>query len=281
MLTGRARTLRQAAVTAVTLLVAVWASSVATPAYAQRGPALRTGKVTHHTVHSEVLGADHGMNVYTPPQYDGRTPLPTTYVLPGGCVEEGFWPYVGATVDNLDVLFTSGRVTPQIVVFPSGEMGTDILGSPLADPMPDVLVKDVVPFVDHIYRTLPLPQGRAVAGVSCGGVQALNTLVQYPGRFSRVGLWSTGWFPQTIETVRTDPAVLAQLRSPAFRKGTRYLEGRIGELDTLAGPNFGPTLDLLAEYGLTATRVVLPGRTHFDANYDALTGGLEAFYRQR
>ncbi|BDZ64742.1 hypothetical protein GCM10025877_16800 [Agromyces mangrovi Wang et al. 2018] len=240
------------------------------------------GSVAHHRYFSENLGAESGVVVYTPPQYDARRPLPVLYIAPGGCRDEEHWFTIpGVDAESLDAVFHSGDAEPMIIVSVNGSVGSDLFESPLADPFPTELVDSVVPFVDAHYATIPNGRHRALAGNSCGGIQVLNTLIQYPGAFSEIGLWSTGWFPSTLESFATDPALAATLESPRLEHGTRYLEARVGADDFLAGPNLQATADFLAtEAGIeTPTFEAIPGIGHDDeAGRLALFGGLKSFF---
>ncbi len=47
-------------------------------------------------------------------------------------------------------------------------------------------IKELVPHIDHTYRTIPTREGRAIAGVSMGGYGAIKLACKYPDIFSSV-----------------------------------------------------------------------------------------------
>ena len=54
------------------------------------------------------------------------------------------------------------------------------------------LLKDIVPFVEKHFRTLPGAENRALAGLSMGGGQTLRVATTHPDQFAYVGVWSAG-----------------------------------------------------------------------------------------
>ena len=200
-------------------IVATALAGIINPAAAVAAPPRLGGGITRHSYFSENLGSESGIMVYTPPQYDGRKPLPVLYLAPGACRDEYEWltRTPGVNVETLDAVFESGEATPMIIVTLNSRVGSNIQGNPLQDPFPKERVETVVPFVDTHYKTIPSAQHRALAGRSCGGVQTLNTLLQYPGAFSEIGLWDTGWFAPIRASFSTHPALAADSRTRTLR----------------------------------------------------------------
>jgi enterochelin esterase family protein len=54
------------------------------------------------------------------------------------------------------------------------------------------LIDEVIPAVDRAYKTDPSRDGRAIAGLSMGGAEALLTGLNRPDKFSWVGAFSAG-----------------------------------------------------------------------------------------
>jgi enterochelin esterase family protein len=54
------------------------------------------------------------------------------------------------------------------------------------------LVKDIIPYIESHYRVLADKDNRALAGLSMGGMQTLNTTGKYPGLFGYIGVMSMG-----------------------------------------------------------------------------------------
>jgi predicted alpha/beta superfamily hydrolase len=66
-------------------------------------------------------------------------------------------------------------------------------GEPLSDAYLRFVVKEVKPFVDSVYRTLPERESTFIMGSSMGGLVSLYALCQYPQVFRGAGCLSTHW----------------------------------------------------------------------------------------
>jgi predicted alpha/beta superfamily hydrolase len=66
-------------------------------------------------------------------------------------------------------------------------------GNPLSDRYLQFLVREVKPFVDETYRTLPGRESTFVMGSSMGGLVSLYALCEYPHIFQGAGCLSTHW----------------------------------------------------------------------------------------
>ena len=64
---------------------------------------------------------------------------------------------------------------------------------PLSDAYLSFIVKELKPFVDATYRTLPARQSTYVMGSSMGGLISLYALCEYPETFGGAGCLSTHW----------------------------------------------------------------------------------------
>jgi enterochelin esterase-like enzyme len=53
---------------------------------------------------------------------------------------------------------------------------------------------NVIPFVEKNYKAIPDSKGRALAGLSMGGIQTLYAGVKNTELFSYLGVFSSGWF---------------------------------------------------------------------------------------
>lgn len=54
----------------------------------------------------------------------------------------------------------------------------------------DSIIKDLIPFIDSHYRTVPLRRARAVAGLSMGGYGAMFLGLKHSGTFAAIGAFS-------------------------------------------------------------------------------------------
>ncbi len=157
---------------------------------------------------SPVLGMERLMYVYTPPGYkDNNGRYPVLYLLHGGGGDEDAWTTLGRAPQILDNLVAAGKAKPMIVVMTNGNPGQ--AAAPVVMPpapqtgrqgpsamgqgkFEESLVKDVIPFIDRQFRTLPGKDNRAVSGLSMGGMQTMNIAGDYPETFSYFGVMSMG-----------------------------------------------------------------------------------------
>ncbi len=144
------------------------------------------------------------MHVYTPPGYEnGSARLPVLYLLHGGGDSDDSWPTVGRAGAILDNLIASGKAVPMLIVMPAGHVSTEFRLMPGArmghDAFNDDLVKVVLPYIDAHYRTVADRDHRAIAGLSMGGLQTLNIALDDSADFAYVGVFSSGWFPNSIK----------------------------------------------------------------------------------
>jgi enterochelin esterase-like enzyme len=153
---------------------------------------------------SSATGGERRMHVYTPPGYDnGSARLPVLYLLHGGGDSDDSWPTVGRAGAILDNLVALGKAVPMLIVMPAGHTSTEFRLTPGArmghDAFNDDLVKVVLPYIDAHYRTIADRDHRAIAGLSMGGLQTLNIALDDSADFAYVGVFSSGWFPNSIK----------------------------------------------------------------------------------
>lgn len=155
------------------------------------------------------------MAVYTPHGYDSKNSgrYPVLYLLHGSGGDETTWHECGRLVQIMDNMISSGLCKPMIVVMPNGNV--ELAAAPGYDPdnpntipseknvasmfgkMERYFVSDIVNYIDANYRTLPSKEGRAIAGLSLGGLHTLYTALNNPGTFNYIGLFSA----QTTNTL--------------------------------------------------------------------------------
>jgi enterochelin esterase-like enzyme len=209
------------------------------------------------TYYSSVLRAERRMQVYLPPGYaTNRKRYPVLYLIHGGGDDDTGWLIKGNAKAILDEAVAKDAMKPMIVVMPDARVGTDLRASPLADPFPRELAREIVPTVERRFRVFGRDTDRAMAGLSLGGVQVLDTLLLYPGAFGHLSAWSTGWFPVQIAALEELPRLL---RRVAERSLEDTLELRIGTSDSLAYANMTNTRRLLDAAGIQYEYSETPG----------------------
>ena len=165
------------------------------------GEAHRHGTVSHPWYHSNILGMDRRLTVYTPYGYENnpKKKYPVLYLLHGAGGDEEAWISMGRTAQILDNLIEKGLAEPMIVVMPNGNPGQaaartlNIPEKPYdwRDPANrDLYVKslctEIVPFIEKNFRAIPKPASRAIAGLSMGGGHTISASILYPELFDYI-----------------------------------------------------------------------------------------------
>jgi enterochelin esterase family protein len=166
--------------------------------------------------------------VYTPPGYEANTSTryPVLYLQHGGGEDERVWTEMGRANLILDNLIAEGKAKPMIIVMetsavgPAGGFG---MGGPRRGAAPgggtnaaparggggrggfggfgggpgggaygQLMVNDLIPWVDGNFRTLADKDHRAMAGLSMGGMQTAAITMVNLDKFSYIGLFSGG-----------------------------------------------------------------------------------------
>ncbi len=158
---------------------------------------------------SAALGILKSYNIYLPKEYDKSTErYPVIYLFRGherewaNPTEDG--SRLGKTVkDDADALVASGTIGGVILVMPGMSSadnavpacGVNMLNVALAasrdglgtGKFEDYLVKELIPYVDNNFRTIPSRWFRAVDGFSLGGQTSMMLAIKHPELFCSAG----------------------------------------------------------------------------------------------
>ena len=144
--------------------------------------------------------------VYTPPGYDAHAskPYPVLYLLHGWSGVADGWTRDQQANFILDNLLAEGKIKPMVVVMPLGygdmsfvEHGFDIWWR---DPAAvehntqlfmSLLTDEIMPFAESAYNISRDREGRAITGLSMGGLEALNTGLHNTDKFAWIGGFSS------------------------------------------------------------------------------------------
>jgi enterochelin esterase family protein len=85
-----------------------------------------------------------------------------------------------------------GAAAPGAGGAPPAGAGRGMMSAPYEGSYPHSLVKEVIPFIDKNYRTLPTKDNRAIAGLSMGGMHTVQATNNNPGVFGWIAVWSAG-----------------------------------------------------------------------------------------
>jgi pimeloyl-ACP methyl ester carboxylesterase len=183
--------------------------------------------VAHYTFESSFLNPPNnvvGLNVYTPPGYEtSSVRYPVIYLLHGVNGQEAnyfsWYNSFAALYNQKSVLsLIEGTVNPApgltipkaIVVFVNGGKGSGYYDWSTPEHGPDspfpimsesIIIRELIPFVDSNFRTIPFRGGRAIEGFSMGGFGAVKFALEYPELFcSAVSYGGSGFDSHAVPT---------------------------------------------------------------------------------
>lgn len=179
----------------------------------EKGDLYSVQDVPHGTVsqvwyHSDMLGMDRMLNIYTPAGYEcSRRHYPVLYLLHGSSQFDNAWIQSGRMVQIMDNLIAQGKAEPMIVVMPNGNRelqaspGLDTLNLAYQARTIQYLTKtnngeweaafpEIVRYMDRHFRTIAKKKGRAITGLSMGGSMSLRIAADNPAMFDYVGCFS-------------------------------------------------------------------------------------------
>ena len=149
-----------------------------------------TGRVEQHTYFSQTTGDEQPYRIYLPPCYD-RTDrrYPVLYLLHGWPYNEAHWDSLGAD-EAADAGIEARTLPPFIILMPGGSERLYVNTCGGDHSFEGQIVNDLIPHVDETYRTWAEREGRAIGGVSRGGVWALEIGFSHADLFAAVGAHS-------------------------------------------------------------------------------------------
>lgn len=177
-----------------------WGSAVEIPAKDEEFYALKhvpQGQLREVFFHSKSTDSMRRAFVYTPPDYDQNPDkrYPVLYLQHGWGENEYGWGAQGRAREIMDNLIAENRARPFLIVMIYGMTNETRMGG-LRDfdirPFETVLLKELIPFVDARFRTVPDSAHRAMAGLSMGGMETRTITLRNLDTFSHIGVFSGG-----------------------------------------------------------------------------------------
>jgi predicted alpha/beta superfamily hydrolase len=173
----------------------------------KRRAAARPGRLDHIPFTSAILSSDRHLTVYLPAGYDeqGDRRYPVLYMHDGQNLFEPHRAFIPGQhwqlAEAADAAIDDRTAEPTIIV------GMDNAGAarideytPTRDPKRQVggraddharmIVKEIKPMIDELYRTLTDPAHTGVGGSSLGGLVSLHLGLKHPQVFGRVAALS-------------------------------------------------------------------------------------------
>ncbi|MBN1132113.1 MAG: esterase family protein [Bacteroidales bacterium] len=168
-------------------------------------------------MYSEILGQEVKFSICLPENYyKEKTAYPLVYLLHGLGDDETSWLEYGRISQVASKLTEESEIVPMIFVMPQGfrcYYSNDFEGKFRYQ---DMFIKELIPYIDTHYRTIPDRQHRATVGYSMGGFGALILPLKHP------------------EAIKTCVAMSISVRTDA-----QYLEEYAPEWDQQWGSIFG------------------------------------------
>jgi enterochelin esterase-like enzyme len=150
----------------------------------------KAGEVRSLTYPGAVFDEDVQLTVYLPPCHSSSNErYPSLYLLHGYPQDEQHWETLGV-IDLVEEGILAGKWPPILLILPNQPepLFTKTDGGPGS--YEQEMIDGLVPFIDETFRTLAEPQSRAIAGVSRGGVWALEIALRNPDVFNSVAALS-------------------------------------------------------------------------------------------
>ncbi|MBN2512189.1 MAG: hypothetical protein JXB18_04565 [Sedimentisphaerales bacterium] len=239
------------------------------------------GQVLIENYFSKVTNSWRHVYIYIPPRYETSTSIryPVLYLQHGGGEDERVWIEMGRTNVILDNLIAEGKAKPFIVVMetssalkpgepppeprrprPAGERQTP----PAARTRPrfsfdtyrEVMINDLIPYIDGNFRTLSEQSHRAMSGLSMGGMVTRQVTLANLDRFAYIGLFSGGSI--SMDDVNNTPGFKEKVKLVFVSYGSRELKNGMARF----GGNPGANTDALKEAGINAHFYISPLTAH-------------------
>lgn len=167
---------------------------------------IKHGQVSECRYWSATEGRERRCFVYTPAGYNGKTKFPVMYLQHGMAEDETGWSNQGKMQYILDNLIAAGKAKPMIVVMDNGNCDYSFgakKGESMMDfgaSFKDVLLNDLIPYIDGTFRTKTDRLNRAMAGLSWGGKQTFEIATANLDKFAYIGTFSGAIFGVNVKT---------------------------------------------------------------------------------
>jgi len=235
------------------------------------------GDVSSKWYFSKTTNAWRKFYIYRPSGYDKdiNKKYPVLYLQHGGGEDETGWIKQGKVDIILDNLIAERKAVPMLIVMENsdavkpGETSRGMImgGTPgsnewMSGPstFKEVLLNDLIPFVDKSYRTFADREHRAMAGLSMGGFLTVNTVFEHPETFAYIGAFSGGMRVSATDDINTfyhgtlgDPS--------AFNKKFKVFFQSIGT-DEGPWPRVKQNHEVLLKKGINNVYFESPGTAH-------------------
>ena len=218
--------------------------------------------IYYHSPHFKFGEWRHAL-VYTPADYEkGKKKYPVLYLQHGMGEGETSWILQGKMQHIMDNAIAKGEAVPMIVVMESGDIKQPFRGgnnqagrSEYGASFYPVLLNDLIPYIDANFRTKADREHRAMAGLSWGGHQTFDVVLQNLDKFAWMGTFSGAIFGLDVKTAYN--GVFAD--AATFNNKIHYFYMNWGSEDFIKSQ---PIVDSLRELGIKVDSSVSEGTGH-------------------
>jgi len=221
--------------------------------------------IYYHSPNSKFGEWRHAL-VYTPAEYENvknaKKCYPVLYLQHGMGEGETSWMLQGKMQHIMDNAIASGEAVPMLVVMESGDIkqpfggGNNQAGrSEYGASFYPVLLNDLIPYIDANFRTKTDRENRAMAGLSWGGHQTFDVVLQNLDKFAWLGTFSGAIFGLDVKTAYN--GVFAN--ADEFNKKIHYMYMNWGSDDFV---NSQSIVDGLRQMGIKVDSSVSQGTGH-------------------
>ena len=204
--------------------------------------------------------------VYTPAEYElaknAKKRYPVLYLQHGMGEGETSWAIQGKMQHIMDNGIAKGEAVPMLVVMESGDIkgpfrgGSNQAGrSEYGASFYPVLLNDLIPYIDATFRTKADRENRAMAGLSWGGHQTFDVVLNNLDKFAWLGTFSGAIFGLDVKTAYN--GVFAN--AAEFNKKIHYMYMNWGEEDFIKS---GEIVKQLRDLGIKVDSSESAGTAH-------------------
>jgi enterochelin esterase-like enzyme/lysophospholipase L1-like esterase len=221
--------------------------------------------IYYHSPNSKFGEWRHAL-VYTPAEYEvaknAKKRYPVLYLQHGMGEGETSWALQGKMQHIMDNAIAKGEAVPMLVVMESGDIKQPFGGGNNRQGMSDygasfypVLLNDLIPYIDANFRTKADRENRAMAGLSWGGHQTFDVVLNNLDKFAWLGTFSGAIFGLDVKTAYN--GVFAN--AAEFNKKIHYMYMNWGEEDFIKS---GDIVRQLRELGIKVDSSESAGTAH-------------------
>lgn len=202
-----------AAAVSVPAVAAAMESNLPVPpqGFDARSNSIPHGKVDQSVSYPTRMYNMQKVTVYTPPGYSTAQKYPVLYLHHGIGGDEVSWIGKGSNEGNadnvMDYLYSKNLAKPMIVVMPDGNTNGASDGFAAHG---DVLINDLIPWVEKTYSAATDADSRAISGLSMGGGQTFNFGFPNIDKFHYIGPYSAAPNTQNPQQTIKDVNALKQ-----------------------------------------------------------------------